>query len=202
MSIDNGYATLEDFRLRFYPLGYEATDEDSLIERIIEASSRAIDEYCGRFFYVTGSVDQYTLTAQDWDELGGVDIVSLTKVEVDHDLDEDYETEYSVNSFHLLPLDAARFNKPYTCLKKKPLEQVWFPTHIAGVRLSGSFGWPAIPPPITEACLLMTDRLFTRKDAILGVMGTPEFGLIRITSIDPDVKRLLRPYMRYDIRGV
>lgn len=53
------------------------------------------------------------------------------------------------------------------------------------------------PEPVVEACVILAARLFRRKDAPFGVVGSPEFGLERIAASDPDVKRLMRPYERW-----
>jgi hypothetical protein len=39
--------------------------------------------------------------------------------------------------------------------------------------------------------------VFKRADSPLGVAGFGEFGVVRVTQLDPDVKALLEPYRRH-----
>lgn len=58
------------------------------------------------------------------------------------------------------------------------------------------------PSPVSEAAVILAARLFRRKDAPFGVLGSPEFGLERIAADDPDVKRMMRPYARFALAAV
>jgi hypothetical protein len=59
------------------------------------------------------------------------------------------------------------------------------------------------PAQIVEATAIQASRLFRRKDAPFGVIGTPEFGQTStIARIDPDVKLLTRRFRRYSFAGV
>lgn len=58
------------------------------------------------------------------------------------------------------------------------------------------------PGPVVEACVILATRLFRRKDAPFGVIGSAEFGLERIAANDPDVKRLMMPFARYLMAAV
>lgn len=53
------------------------------------------------------------------------------------------------------------------------------------------------PRPVVEACIILAVRLFRRKDAPFGVVGSPEFGLERAVASDPDIRRLMSPFARY-----
>lgn len=56
-----------------------------------------------------------------------------------------------------------------------------------------------IPAAITYACILQAARLVKRKDAIFGVLGSPEMGgeIRLLAKLDPDVQVLVRPYKRW-----
>lgn len=58
------------------------------------------------------------------------------------------------------------------------------------------------PSPVVESCVILATRLFRRKDAPFGVIGSAEFGLERIAANDPDVKRLMMPFARYRMAAV
>lgn len=65
------------------------------------------------------------------------------------------------------------------------------------VRVTATWGWPAIPDTIRYATLLQASRLFARRHAPFGVAGSPETGQLRLLEkIDPDVAVSVRPYRR------
>ena len=59
MAITNGYITLA--QLKTY-LGLSGSGQDDNLENAVEAASREIDAYCGRFFYQTSSDGNQTVT--------------------------------------------------------------------------------------------------------------------------------------------
>ena len=68
----------------------------------------------------------------------------------------------------------------------------------------GTFGYSSTAPkPVKEACLLISEYLFKRKDAILGVIGTGEFTqYIRTSGIAKDIMVLLLPYVKLSVGAV
>ncbi len=52
------------------------------------------------------------------------------------------------------------------------------------------------PADIVEATVLAVARLFRRKDAPLGIVGSADFGVTNVVRSDPDVQRLIAPYRR------
>lgn len=59
------------------------------------------------------------------------------------------------------------------------------------VRVTARWGWPAVPDAIAEATLLQASRLYRRKDSPEGVLGSAEWGAIRVSRLDPDVAELV-----------
>ncbi len=66
---------------------------------------------------------------------------------------------------------------------------------IDSVRVTARWGWPSTPSEIELATRLLAARLYRRKDSPQGVIATPEFGGIRVSRFDPDVRALLSPFM-------
>lgn len=62
------------------------------------------------------------------------------------------------------------------------------------MRISGVWGWPAVPDAVKAACRIQVSRVFKRADSPLGVAGFGEFGVVRVSRLDPDVESLLAPY--------
>lgn len=55
-------------------------------------------------------------------------------------------------------------------------------------------------PVIERAVLIQSSRIFRRKDAPFGTVGSPEFGVLRLLArLDPDVQQLLWPFKRWSV---
>ena len=52
----------------------------------------------------------------------------------------------------------------------------------------------SVPDDIVQACLILSTRLFKRKDSPEGVAGFADFGAVRLSRMDPDVQALLNPF--------
>lgn len=195
MAITNGYATLSEAKAR---LGIPVSDtaDDSIIENIVEAASRRIDRYCNRqFFQNVGQVRYYSAAS---DVLVFIDdCVSISAVSSDRNLTRAWDTVIATSDVELAPLNAAVLGSPYTELRMKPLASNEFDLGLDLIKITGTWGWPAVPDMINEACLLLTSRLFRRKDSPFGVTGGGEVGQqIAIQAVDPDIRILLDPYRK------
>lgn len=56
-----------------------------------------------------------------------------------------------------------------------------------------------VPPNLAEATLQLTSRLFRRRLSPEGIGGFGEFGAVRVTSVDPDIERLITPNVSWGI---
>ncbi len=194
MAIVNGYATLAELKVR---VGITDTGDDAVLEAVIEAASRAIDGETGRVFYAATATRYFT--AEDSELLFVDDLLSVTTLKADEDGDRTYETAWAVTDYDLEPYNST----PYTRIQIAPKGTRTFPTGRRGVEIAGSWGYAATAPDaINEACLLMAARLFKRKGAPFGVLMNPDLGTARIPQIDPDVKLLLKPFVRLSIGAV
>lgn len=197
MAITNGYCTLLEFKSRFYPPDSSDMADDKVIESAITAVSREIDGYCHRRFWKNTAYETRYFTAAWGNLLLCDDVVSVTGVCVDDAGDRTYSTTLATTDYDLEPYNATLDGLPYTRLRTAPNSSHAFSTAQKGNRLAGIFGWPATPSAVNEACLIQSIRLFKRKDAPFGVMGSGEMGqMVAITSIDPDVRMLLEPYVK------
>ena len=205
MTITNGYCTLAEFRAK---LAFSAanTASDSQLEQIVEASSRWIDRYCNRRFY--GAAETRYYTAQEVGELDIDDLTSVSALKTDEDGDGTFETTWQASDYILWPFNAALDAKPYTRIEISENGNETFPVAIRrGVLVQGVFGYVAstaaatgCPDPVHDAALLLSERIYKRKDAVLGIAGQAPLGQqpIRIPSMtaDPDISALLGPYRR------
>lgn len=197
MAIEHGYCTLDELKARLLPYTQD-TDDDAILEQVINGVSREIDDLCGRRFYALSETRYYTPRSAD--SLAIDELLSVSTLKTDPDADRVYETTWSASDYDLEPFNAPLLAtpQPYSRISIAPRGRYRFPLHARSVELAGSFGYAAAAPaPVREACLLQSARLFKRKDAIFGVIGSAEMGqLLTISKLDPDVKLLLDKYKR------
>lgn len=200
--ITNGYATVLELKRRLYPDGVQSTVDDAIFESVIEAVSRWLDEETARFYYKTTSQVRY-FTAEWGDWLVIPDLVTLTALKTDDDGDRVYETTWTATDYDLEPYNAALDNKPYTQIRVSPNGNYSFPTTRKGTEITGLWGWPAVPKMASEATLLLATRLYKRKDAPFGVIGSAELGQLQVIArTDPDVKLLITKLSRLEVGAV
>lgn len=200
----NEYVTLVEFKARFYPAGLVDTTDDAVIDAVREGVSRWIDTSTGRRFYAATQTRYFT--GEFGDLLFVDDLLSVTTLKTDDDGDRVYETTWATTDYDLEPFNATLESQvqPYTRIRITPNGNNSFPTTRKGVELAGSWGYSsAIPPLIREACLLQSIRIFKRKDAPFGVIGSAEMGqLMVIPKLDPDIELMLRPFRKLELLAV
>ena len=197
MTISNGYSTLTVVKSADV-LNITDSSSDTNLETIIEAVSREIDNKTGRHFFNASETRYYT--PDDMRLLFIDDLVSVSALVTDDDGDGTYEHTWTTSDYRLLPTNAALLGGwPYSMIEIKAFGSYVFPEGIRdGVKITGTFGWSAVPKPIAQACAMQTDRLYRRYKAILGVSGTSSIGQItlQIPKFDPDIEALIKPYVR------
>ena len=196
MTIANNYCTVAELKA---VLGVPSADtaDDSKMEVVIMAVCRTIDAYTGRKFWTTSGTEARVYSPIDYDIFFCPDdINSLTSVKTDTDGDGTFETTWATSDYVKMPRNASLDSKPYTYIQTTPLGNNTFPTSIPNsLQLVGKFGWgatSAAPNEVKQATLIQASRIFKRKDAPFGVVGSGEFGTVsEIAKLDPDVIFLL-----------
>ena len=195
--ITNGYTTLAKLKSQS-GLDLLSADQDVILEEVIEAVSRAIDNYCGRKFYLTSENRYYT--PQDGTTLYVDDIGSTSSLSVytDEDGDGTFEVTWAATDFNAAPYNALSNGEAFNMIETAPGGSYSFPTVNRSTKIFAFFGFP-VPKPIAAACLLWSERLFKRYAAPLGTASMSALGEIRLTvnQFDPDVKQLLDAYVRW-----
>lgn len=191
------YASVPELKARL-GISTTDTDDDEKLSGVLKGISRVIDWDCNRRFYTTTDDETRHFTAEFSDWLDPGDLLSVTTLQTDDDVDGTFETSWTEDTdFYLLPLNAALDEQPYTKIIVAPLATASysFPVKVVkGVQIVGKWGyWTSVPHNIREATLLSAERLFRRKDAIFGITGSPDVGMLRqIVRMDPDVQLLLQ----------
>lgn len=162
-----------------------------------------IDDYTQRFFYKDGTVASPVTryyTPEDAISLNIDDIVTVSSVATDNDLLFTYTTVWSTSDFVVEPINNPRKGWPYNRLVAVGA-YVW-PFQIPqSVKITGAWGWSAVPQEIQLATKIQASRLFIRRQSPFGIAGSPELGTVRLSSrLDPDVEALIRPFKK--VRGL
>lgn len=212
MAISNGYVTLAEFKAHLNSNGLPTTlsdDDKSLMELAIEAISRLVDEWYDTTFYARTETRYFTAQYHDLLWLSE-DLISVTTLKTDDNDDGTYETTWTTSDYWLEPRNArAKTNEqdkePYRQIRVNPNGDYSFPTQHYGVEIAGSWGYTdgidsnseptQVPPFVKNAVLLMANRTYRRKDAIFGIAGVSQLGIVTVRSKiqqDTDIMNLLQ----------
>jgi len=190
MPITNGYATLAEVKSA---LRISDNDDNERLESAIQRASRWIDSKTGRFFYQQAGT--FDFVCQNPYRIRIVDLATSAGLVVtsDDNNDNSFSGTWTINTdFRLEPTEAPAFGLPFNFLYAQ--ESEWIQD--TRVRVNGTFGFPAIPDPIKEACVLLSIRLYKRPDAPLGVAGFGDMGAVMVRGTDSDAQFLLNPFIR------
>lgn len=197
MAVVNGYATVEQVRA-------ELKDDDGrldapLLEKAINAASRAVDAWTGRRFWQDAepAARLYRPSGPYRVEVDDISTRTGLIVQTDTSGDASWATTWDVGDYELEPLNADGNGGAYAWWEIVSAGGR-FPcaTRRAAVQVTARWGWSAIPAEVEEATILRAVALFRRKEAPFGVAGFGEFGAVRITRRDADVIDLLAPFQK------
>lgn len=196
MTITNGYCTLLEIKEQ-ERLNISVSTFDTALEGVIEAVSRAIDNTCARFFWKDTNDATYYFNAFEHDRLLIGDFVSITTLSTDDSSNRSYQ-DWDATDFDLWPYNASADGKPYAMVEVAPTSGKRFPVNVRkGVRIVGKRGWPAVPKPVKEACIIWSMRTYKRYATPLGVSAMSVLGemSVKVPPPDPDVVHMLSPYV-------
>jgi hypothetical protein len=178
------------------------TYADADIDRAITAASRGIDQACNRRFYPDADNTHIRyFTPKDHLTLGIGDLISLNTFQTDMAGTGSFSTTWTLNTdFTLEPMNALEegFGQPYNRIRILPrMTALRFYGWPREAKVTGQWGWAAVPEPVKQATGLLAGRLLKRaREAPFGVVNLGFEGeAARIARSDPDVAFLLGPYM-------
>jgi hypothetical protein len=175
----------------------------------ISTASRAVDAFCGRPFYETGTVQTRVVSPRgmgSWYEieLGEVgDISTSTDLVVATTTNNDgtYPDTWTLNTDFILEPENQISNGvvgwPYERIRA--IGNKFFPVRYYGfrqtVQITATWGWPAVPLPVIQATLILAAQFYKLGDAPFGVAGFGDFGVVRVRD-NPMAQALLAPYSK------
>jgi len=175
-------------------LGKLTTDDrDELIQAAITSASRLIDARTGRRFSLDDAPSTRTFPVNGRsffdgvayqlliDDLGATDGVTVETGAASSG------TWTPNTSFEFGQLNAVSLGRPITSLSTT----YGWGAGTTNVRVTGRWGWPAVPSEVALATQLLAARLYRRKDSPQGVIGSADWGAVRVSRVDPDVEALI-----------
>jgi hypothetical protein len=166
----------------------------AILQDALDAAEGAVTQYCGRDFDLSASATARVFEVTRDDRVAVDDIGSLTDLVIRMGRPGAFTTTLAVDTqYWLKPLNALTLGRPYEWVFTESLFTVAaYPT----VQVTAKWGWPTVPAEVSEATLILAQRLYSRKDSPTGVAGFGDYGVVRITAADADVARLLDPYAK------
>ena len=175
--------------------------DDGLLRSSVDAASRWVDGYCQRTFTVaSGTASRDFVPSGRFEPLYIDDATTVTGISIDDDLDYSFATALRPNvDYQLEPVRGTADGLAFPYFRVIPVEDGYWPVWEgrASVRVTGTFGWAAVPDAVTQATILQAARLYTRFASPVGVVSFGDMGAVRVSRfIDPDVEMLLGPYRK------
>jgi len=166
--------------------------DDALLAGHIDAATATVDQICRRTFDLDDTPTPRLFYPDNLyhvrvDDIGSTDGL-VVKIGTDGVLASTITT--IVNE----PLNALAKGRPIT--KLVSIDGDFIADIQPSVEVTARWGWPDVPEPVRSATAILAGRLFKRADSLLGVAGFGDLGAITLRAVDPDVQRMLAPFMR------
>lgn len=194
------YCTIAELKATLSLTGETYADPD--LSLAITAASRTIEQMTDRRFYLDADANQiryYTPTGAYRVDVD--DLVQITALATDWSGAQTFTQSWTSNlDYTLYPLNAAADGAPYTAINVMPRSGLYMPLdYPRSVRVTGKFGWPAVPEPIKQATMMLASRLMKQaREAPFGVAGFGADGIaVRVAGEDPVIGGMLDRYRRH-----
>ena len=172
------------------------TTEDDAIDDALAAAEDEVDNICARTFVVPGSATSKVFRPTNGVVVEVDDIAQTTSlvVKTDSEDDGDYDTTLTLTSEYVVDGNAA----PFRVIRR--VDGSAFPRYTsnrATIEVTAYWGYAmTVPGPVKQAATVLSARLYQRRSSPLGFQAgmSTEFGPVRISRIDPDIRSLLSGY--------
>lgn len=174
---------------KYLEIDDDDTADDDFIALWISTASRNVDDFCGRQFGRSATVEDRVYRAGVYDDDERAWAVTVDDV---FDVDDLVVTNAAGTAVDFEPWPA---NAPQ---KGMPYERILVGTRCR-LTFGGVFwGWPAVPAAASVGLLLQAARLEARRGSPFGIAGSPSDGGEQrlLAQLDPDFRTSLRPLRR------
>ena len=195
-----GYITTDALKASLSLTGQTYADAD--IELAISSASSQIEEQCNRRFTLDLTNTNQRLYRPNGRLVNVDDVVDVQTVEIGPG-DGTFPTVLTLNlDYELEPLNAAADGEPWTMIRLKHRYAFHDFCRERQVRVTGQFGWLAVPDLVQSATSLLAARYVRRiREAPFGVLQVGLDGQpARIAQSDPDIAAMLIPLTRFLVR--
>jgi hypothetical protein len=176
----------------------EISADDSIIQAVLDATDSVIQEICQRKFVVAGSA-----SARTYAPTVGRNVLRIHDCTTITSVVENSTTLTADTDFVKEPVQTVSWSG-----ETRPYEQVrrigasWYTDNGKGtVVVTATWGWAAIPSAVTQAALIGAKEILDQREVRFGIAAVNEFGPLRVRA-NPEVQRLLAPYMRVEGFGI
>lgn len=193
------YVTLAQLKKALQLATDDNVDDDAL-RLATEAASSMIDEHCRRRFDQVAGADGTAIVEDRSYNLDSgyvvLDDVATDVglvVAVDEDGDGVHERVLTAAEYHTLPANALAKGRPIEVLEGLPVT----PTTPGAVRVTATFGWPAVPAQVQLAATALALRLFALRGPF-GTAGSEEAGQVTLAKAwaAAGAEAQLKPFVR------
>ncbi len=175
------------------------TTRDDLVDEALASAEEAIHTHCGRTFSLDGAASARTFplyrrvvrTIDGQKLMLNADIGSSTGLIVEYGSGSSW-TDVTT-SVELDPLDALTRGRGADALLL--VGRTWPVGGGSRARVTARWGWPTVPAMIITVTRILATRFFKRKDSPEGIIGSADWGVVRIPKVDPDMQALLFDYV-------
>lgn len=195
------YTSKEELKDR---LGISDAQDDLAIQLAVQAAARWIEGRTGRFFFQIPETRTFVPESIWTAHID--DLVSLTSMQTDPNGDGTFPLSWTLGTDMQLAYGHHEYNQ-LASGEPRPFREVhvigggakffpwyWPLTRADRIKITGTWGWPAVPSAIVQASLILSSDLFKLKDAPFGVQGFADFGVMRVQA-GSQVEYLVSPYI-------
>jgi hypothetical protein len=177
--------------------------EDDEIDLALSSASRGMDAATGRRYWLDAdntSVRYYTTTSGRRAMID--DVVDVVAVAIDRPGTGLFSEAWTIGSQYILePFNALEDGKPYESIRVIDASGWMFAPGIEkGIRVTGQFGWPAVPDQIKFGTMVLAQKLLLRmRQAPLGFQAFPgetASAVVRIAQNDPQLAPIIAEFQR------
>lgn len=200
MAITNGYTTLANFKA-YTGISSTDTNDDALIETLVERASRVIDAHTRRRFFAESETRYYDAVGPHIDGrllFLDKDLVSVTTL-TNGDGDEIGSDDYVLEPANTTPAWGLKLKSD------AGVSWTYSGASDQAISVAGSWGYNATgsyPADIEHVCLRLAGMFYRQKDTLgpIDQVAVSAVGVPLIPGGMPrDVRQMLKPYRRHDL---